>query len=144
MRNLINLAVNAGNRGNSAKILFTSSVGVANKIGPDVPRITEAPITDFAVAGSGYGESKLVAEKLLLEAAVRGGVDIVICRVGQIAGPVGQEHRGGLWNRKEWFPSVSCPPQMITSVTLCPFLTLVADHRCVSIPRPSPQILGPE
>ncbi|OIW22562.1 acetyl-CoA synthetase-like protein [Coniochaeta ligniaria NRRL 30616] len=107
VRNLIGLAVDAADRGGSgARIVFTSSVGVANKIGPAVPRIVEAPMTDFAAAGSGYGESKLVVENLLLEAAARGGVDVVVCRVGQIAGPVGDEHRGGLWNRKEWLPSI--------------------------------------
>jgi hypothetical protein len=80
---------------------------VANNVGPGIQSIPEAPITDFAMAGSGYGESKLVAEHLLLEASAHSAVDVTICRVGQIAGPIKKEHRGGQWNRKEWFPCVS-------------------------------------
>lgn len=82
-------------------------MGVANNIGPHGSSIPEAPITDLAAAGSGYGESKLVAERLLQEASRNNGIEVVICRVGQIAGPVGKDHQGGAWNKKEWFPSVS-------------------------------------
>ena len=107
VRNLIRLAVDAKAHGIRAQIFFTSSVGVANNIGTHVSLIPEAPITDLAVAGSGYGESKLVAERLLQEASQKTGIEVTICRVGQIAGPVRKEHHGGAWNRKEWFPSVS-------------------------------------
>ena len=52
----------------------------------------------------GYGESKYIGE-LLLEAGVKEcGVPAVICRVGQLAGPV---VKGGVWNKQEWLPSVS-------------------------------------
>lgn len=69
--------------------------------------IFEEPITDWGSAGSGYGESKLVAERILNEAALRSGIQATVCRVGQIAGPVLQGHESGEWNRKEWLPSVS-------------------------------------
>lgn len=60
----------------------------------------------MTVAGPGYGESKLVTENLLLQARDKSGIDVAICRVGQIAGPVRKEHQGGSWSRNEWLPSV--------------------------------------
>ena len=53
----------------------------------------------------GYGESKYVAELLLEAGAEKSGVPTVICRVGQLAGPVTK--KGGMWNKQEWLPSVS-------------------------------------
>lgn len=71
--------------------------------------IQEKSLTDWSASESGYGQSKLVAERILYEAAVKTAIDVVVCRVGQIAGPVLGEHQRGAWNRKEWFPSVSSP-----------------------------------
>ena len=56
----------------------------------------------------GYGESKYVAELLLEAGAEKCGVPAVICRVGQLAGPVKNEK--GMWNKQEWLPSVSLHP----------------------------------
>ena len=56
----------------------------------------------------GYGESKYVAELLLEAGADKCGVPAVICRVGQLAGPVTKEK--GMWNKQEWLPSVSLYP----------------------------------
>lgn len=53
----------------------------------------------------GYGESKYVGELLLEAGAEKSGVPTVICRVGQLAGPVTK--KGGMWNKQEWLPSVS-------------------------------------
>jgi thioester reductase-like protein len=88
----------------NASIFFISSVGVVNnqRINASVP---ETLITDFSVAEGGYGRSKLVSEFILSEACTRSGVQSSICRVGQIAGPVGVQ--SGMWNKHEWLPSVS-------------------------------------
>ena len=51
----------------------------------------------------GYGESKYVSELLLEAGAEKAGVAAIICRVGQLAGPV---VKGGIWNKQEWLPSV--------------------------------------
>lgn len=51
----------------------------------------------------GYGKSKLVAELLLHEAGQHQILDVQVCRVGQIAGPISQL---GSWNRKEWLPTI--------------------------------------
>lgn len=108
VRNLINFGLESKVRGKGARLFFTSSVGVANLAASDSV-ISERRIEDYTIAGVGYGESKLVAEELLLEAFEKAGLDIIICRVGQIAGPVRETRNKGSWNRKEWFPSVSKP-----------------------------------
>ena len=53
----------------------------------------------------GYAESKYVAELLLEAGAEKCGVQALICRVGQLAGPVTK--KGGMWGKQEWLPSVS-------------------------------------
>lgn len=53
----------------------------------------------------GYAESKYIAELLLEAGAEKCGVPAVICRVGQLAGPVTKN--AGIWNKQEWLPSVS-------------------------------------
>ncbi|KAK7427361.1 hypothetical protein QQZ08_006130 [Neonectria magnoliae] len=103
VRNLVDFAAEAPTR---PSIFFTSSVGVGTNFPSAQGLVPEEPIRDLAIAGSGYGESKLIAETVLLEAAENAGVHVTICRVGQIAGPVRQGHEGGEWNRKEWFPSI--------------------------------------
>ncbi|CAK7233936.1 putative NRPS-like protein biosynthetic cluster [Sporothrix curviconia] len=83
-----------------ARLVFTSSVGVANRYARSVP---EEFLSDFSVAGNGYGESKLVAELLLQQAAQDLGLSTTVVRVGQISGPVSTP---GVWTPKEWFPSL--------------------------------------
>lgn len=51
----------------------------------------------------GYAESKAVAEQLLAAATKSGYINASIVRIGQIAGPIGEEN-GGKWNEHEWFP----------------------------------------
>ena len=69
------------------RIVFISSV---SSVGPWYPSLTtngipEAAIEDLAAAmPTGYGESKLVAERLLDKAANESGIPVSIIRVGQI------------------------------------------------------------
>ncbi|KJR90042.1 nonribosomal peptide synthetase [Sporothrix schenckii 1099-18] len=84
-------------------VLFTSSVGIANRSAAAVP---EQFLSDFSTAGSGYGESKLLAELLLQKAAAVHGLPVTVVRVGQISGPVTLPKHAGIWNPKEWFPSL--------------------------------------
>ncbi|KAH8810616.1 hypothetical protein F5884DRAFT_257643 [Xylogone sp. PMI_703] len=102
VRNLIDFSI-ASSR--NTAIFFTSSVGVANnwKLSESIP---EKQIVDLSVARTGYGESKLVAETVLLEAAKKSAVNVTIARVGQIAGPVENNAAKGMWNTKEWLPSI--------------------------------------
>ncbi|KAH7020725.1 uncharacterized protein B0I36DRAFT_251534, partial [Microdochium trichocladiopsis] len=91
----------------AARLAFVSSVGVAEHwVGSEVP---EEAITDLSTAAMGYGQSKLVAEALIVESAVAMAVPSMILRVGQIAGPVGAGDglgRKGVWKRNEWFPTI--------------------------------------
>ena len=101
-RHLIDFSLQALQRSREVRLFFTSSVGVANNSTSTTP-ISEEGFNEYAIAGSGYGESKLVAETLLLEAGKKAGLNVTVARVGQIAGPVLGSNRGGQWNRKEWF-----------------------------------------
>ncbi|KAL1893536.1 putative NRPS-like protein biosynthetic cluster [Sporothrix stenoceras] len=100
---VLNLIRFASSSLRSPHLLFTSSVGIANRFPTDVP---EDFLGDFSVAGSGYGESKLVAELLLQQAATDLHLPVTVVRVGQISGPVTLPKNAGVWNPKEWFPSL--------------------------------------
>lgn len=103
---MLELVLEASKAHKEVRLFFTSSVGVANGLQTSGP-IPESKLEDGSGARTGYGKSKLVAEELLWQASYKSNVDVVICRIGQIAGPVKPEHNGGEWNRKEWLPSVS-------------------------------------
>lgn len=61
----------------------------------------EAPVVDPRVSvGSGYSESKWVAEHIL-ERAAKHGLSPVIIRPGQLSGGI-----DGAWNINEWFPTL--------------------------------------
>jgi acyl-CoA synthetase (AMP-forming)/AMP-acid ligase II/aryl carrier-like protein len=99
--NLINLAHAAPHK---PLLMFVSSVAAVGGWKSGI--VPEAPIRDLsASAPTGYGQSKLIAECLLDEAARISGVKTTVCRVGIVAGPVTKEE--GLWNVHEYIPSVS-------------------------------------
>ncbi|KAF8880544.1 hypothetical protein BD779DRAFT_1675887 [Infundibulicybe gibba] len=82
------------------KLVFTSSIGVVRNWTEGVAPEREFP--DAAVAvGSGYPESKWVAERVLTLAAKRTPLSPVIVRIGQLSGG-----RNGSWNPDEWVPSI--------------------------------------
>lgn len=105
VKNLIRLGAEHEGRGTPLRFFFTSSVGVANNINLEL--VPEKSLFEFVAPSSGYGDSKLIAEELISQASDAGTVRGTICRVGQIAGPVRKENSKGVWNRKEWLPSVS-------------------------------------
>ena len=65
------------------------------------PPVPEEPIDAEFALGSGYGESKWAAERLLLEVAAKTDVPIQIIRLAQICGD-----RSGFWSPSEWFPAI--------------------------------------
>ncbi|CAD6576361.1 MAG: hypothetical protein ASARMPRED_007703 [Alectoria sarmentosa] len=88
-------------------ILFTSSVSTLGNWHAKHPgeKVPEKAFHDFAIpAPMGYGESKYVAELLLEAGADKCGVPALVCRVGQLAGPVAKKE--GMWNKQEWLPSI--------------------------------------
>lgn len=69
---------------------------------PQKVPVPEDPINDPEICiGSGYSESKWVAEQILLEASEKIDLKISVVRLGQISGG-----RNGYWNEREWFPAL--------------------------------------
>ncbi|KZT66436.1 hypothetical protein DAEQUDRAFT_739999 [Daedalea quercina L-15889] len=73
------------------RIVFTSSVGIFRK----------HLVKPHVAVGTGYSESKWVAEQILASAARATCLEVLIVRVGQVCG--GPE---GAWNAQEWFPAM--------------------------------------
>lgn len=101
--NLINLSAQSSHH---CHFLFISSIGaVDNWNASHSSPVPEEIISDLNVAGKiGYAESKLISEQLVNIAATKCGIDVSVCRIGQIAGSASGEE--GLWNTREWFPSL--------------------------------------
>lgn len=82
---------------------------------------SEKPTLDGSIAvGTGYGESKWIAERILQIASEKTSLKPLIVRVGQLAGG----SRNGAWSTKEWFHSlvksgvlVHCLPDSPTCVS---------------------------
>ena len=68
--------------------------------------VPEAPTDVLTTVHGGYGASKQVSELILQDASEKSGLNAVICRVGQIAGPVLSPQKG-MWAKQEWLPTVS-------------------------------------
>lgn len=66
-----------------------------------VTPVPEEPVEASASVGSGYGESKWVAEKLLLLAGSKTSLQPTVVRIGQVSGGL-----NGCWNPSEWIPSI--------------------------------------
>ena len=99
VRKLVDFASEAQKR---AHIVFISSIGTVDGwSGPDP--VPESPLTDFTIASTGYGQSKLVGDMILQQASEKIGISTGIIRVGQIAGPRSTK---GMWNAQEWLPTI--------------------------------------
>lgn len=91
------------------KICLISSIGTVSNWGSYAPTsrdsVPEEELTDWKLARTGYGQSKLLSERLLAFAATDLNVPVTIVRVGQLGGPV-QRNEQGAWPLQEWFPSL--------------------------------------
>ncbi|CAE6407221.1 unnamed protein product [Rhizoctonia solani] len=100
-RNLLDLAFQSTAPTGLPRFIFTSSVSVA---GFAVPGrwLSEISVTpEMASTSIGYGQSKLVAEKLL-ESARDSGLESCSIRLGQLVGDV----KSGAWSTTDWVPSL--------------------------------------
>ncbi|KAF4571529.1 putative PKS/NRPS-like protein biosynthetic cluster [Pleurotus pulmonarius] len=111
-RHLVDLALRSY-RASPPKFIFVSSAGVfANATNSG--SIPEEPVLDSSVSvGTGYSESKWVAESMLRSIAQRSTLQPTIVRVGQLCG--GQN---GRWKASEWFPAIVCGSQAIGSLPI--------------------------
>lgn len=92
--------VRASPRATPPRLVFTSSIGVFKHVAAPAATVPEEPLLDPATAvGTGYSESKWVAEAIL--ASARQWSAPLVARVGQLAGGL-----GGNWDTKEWFPAL--------------------------------------
>ncbi|KAF4585088.1 putative PKS/NRPS-like protein biosynthetic cluster [Pleurotus pulmonarius] len=99
-RRLIDFALESV-RAKPPSILFVSSIGVARNYPHGL--VSEEPLLDPAFAiGSGYPESKWVAERVLHKAAESTPLKTTIVRIGQMSG----SYVNGCWNAHEWVPSI--------------------------------------
>ncbi|KAJ2927495.1 hypothetical protein H1R20_g9600, partial [Candolleomyces eurysporus] len=98
-RNLIDFALSS-QLPRPPRFIFASSIGVLrNYPGTVAP---EASFPDPSIAlGSGYPESKWVAEQVLTRARESTTLEPVIVRIGQLSGG-----RNGYWGTSEWVPSI--------------------------------------
>ncbi|CEH19346.1 Non-ribosomal peptide synthetase/alpha-aminoadipate reductase and related enzymes [Ceraceosorus bombacis] len=109
----------------SAKLVFLSSVaavkGTLTGNPAETVRIDESTQVPLEWALGGYGESKLIGEKLVCQ-AVRTvpGLHAVSVRCGQLMG----DYRTGVWNADEWWPSIvrSATPEALGSLPSGPEL----------------------
>ena len=63
--------------------------------------IPEDRVESTSAIGTGYAESKWVAEETLFQIADKINLPMTAVRLGQVSGD-----RLGHWNEKEWFPAV--------------------------------------
>ncbi|KAF8311712.1 acetyl-CoA synthetase-like protein [Clavulina sp. PMI_390] len=96
-RNLVALALSSTNAA-SLRFIFTSSVSVLQNW-PNTSALEE-PIKNPTVSvGTGYGESKYVAEKILEHFRDFAGLNTTSIRLGQLSGS-----ENGSWATSGWFP----------------------------------------
>lgn len=100
LRDLLDLSLSV-RRPEPARLLFCSSISTAYNT-PTPAIIPDAAIEDLGQAAStGYAQSKLAAEHIVLNATRRGARAYVL-RIGQVVGDTSH----GLWNDNEFIPSV--------------------------------------
>ncbi|KAJ7769931.1 hypothetical protein B0H16DRAFT_1516867 [Mycena metata] len=102
-------------------LLYTSTIGILQNLDAKERAIEELVDAESAV-GSGYLQSKWVAEQILARAAESTPSKPTIVRVGQLSGGM-----NGAWNSKEWVPAivqsakvVQCIPDDHRDVTWLP------------------------
>ncbi|KAH7318805.1 male sterility protein-domain-containing protein [Rhizoctonia solani] len=100
-RNLLNLAFNSTAPTGLPRFAFTSYITAAGFAYPErcLSEVSLAP--EDAATGIGYGQNKLVTEKLL-ESARRAGLQTCIFRIGQLTG----DTESGSWSTADLVPSL--------------------------------------
>ncbi|GAB0138224.1 putative secondary metabolism biosynthetic enzyme [Epichloe bromicola] len=103
VRNLLDFCL-AASPTHVIEFLFVSTIGTVSQVKEPVP-VPERANHELVAELGGYNGSKLIAE-LIIDEHVRQhpGQRAVVCRLGQVAGPVLRE--SGMWNKQEWIPSV--------------------------------------
>ena len=91
------------------RLVFISSIAASSNWGSAAStsraKIPESELIDWRLARTGYGQSKLLSERVLAHAAKVISLPATIIRVGQLGGPV-LRGETGKWPEHEWVPSM--------------------------------------
>ncbi|KAG9023400.1 hypothetical protein FRB95_013135 [Tulasnella sp. JGI-2019a] len=86
------------------RILFTSSIGTLANWSSSLGPVPEEPLEDLHIAvGTGYGESKAVAEKILEVLGRTTPLRSTSFRIGQLSG----SNTTGAWATSDWVPLIA-------------------------------------
>jgi acyl-CoA synthetase (AMP-forming)/AMP-acid ligase II/UDP-glucose 4-epimerase len=132
--NFINLCQST-THGSPARFYFCSSVSSTGGT-PRPGTVPETPVKDIAhVQGTGYAQSKYVAEQIVRNAMKDAGAQARVLRIGQLVG----DSKVGEWNTTEGIPlmiqtavTLGALPQLdevSQSHSFPSFSTLITDHR---------------
>ncbi|KAJ1310585.1 hypothetical protein OPQ81_007314 [Rhizoctonia solani] len=121
-RNLVDLAFGSSCASGFPRFVFTSSIAAVGSRGAR-RYLKEEPVgLEDGATSMGYGQSKLVTEKIL-ESAKRAGLETCIIRLGQLTGDI----KSGSWSTTDWVPSlirsslsVGCLPGAVGVVSWVP------------------------
>ncbi|KAF8312105.1 acetyl-CoA synthetase-like protein [Clavulina sp. PMI_390] len=101
-RNLVDLSLESPQGASSILFVFISSIATLANSPSHGRAFPELPIDDPSISvGTGYGESKYVAEKILESAARETGLLTTSIRVGQLSGG-----SNGFWSATDWLPNL--------------------------------------
>lgn len=124
-RELIDLSIVSGRR---MRVVFISSLSSVGHLSP----IPEAAVEDsLAAMNTGYAQSKLAAERILISANRQAGVPASIVRIGQIGGPTSTATSA--WADQPWISGIvhssealGCLPSPVLPVDWIPVDTAAA------------------
>ncbi len=63
--------------------------------------VPEVVLDPSSALGTGYAESKWIAERMVFNVGQSAGIPTIVVRLGQVSGD-----RNGHWNEREWFPAL--------------------------------------
>ena len=109
--------------------LFVSSVAAVSRSEDRMP-VPEHAVPAEAAVGAGYGESKWVAEALLIEAATRTTLHVVIVRTGRVSRGI-----NGYRNSSEWFPSMIQSGSSVKCLPVTASERVSIRHSCIRVAR---------
>ncbi|ETS77286.1 hypothetical protein PFICI_11160 [Pestalotiopsis fici W106-1] len=100
-RDLVDLSISSKGK---LRIIFISSLSSVENLANET-FIPEAPVEDARAAlNTGYAQSKLAAERILITANRQTGVPVSIVRVGQVGGP--SKASTGVWADQQWISAI--------------------------------------
>jgi thioester reductase-like protein len=128
-RELINLSLASKRK---IRVIFISSLSSVENLIQSFGTIPEKPVEDPSAAlNTGYAQSKLAAEMILLKASQQAGVPISIVRIGQIGGP--SSTGTGIWADQQWISAIihtskalGCLPNPVLPIDWIPVDTAAA------------------